>query len=127
VTITNYARYLLSKIRESEHHHKKKVFDYKTKGVMTLIGRRNGVGILLGIKVQGFTAWFFWRFYYLSTLPTIQKKLRVMTDWFIDLFFKRDVTRLKTPLEEKSIIRSNFEKGKRKEDSEKNVSKWCKN
>jgi NADH:ubiquinone reductase (H+-translocating) len=110
---------ILSKIRESEHHHKKKVFDYKTKGVMTLIGRRNGVGILLGIKVQGFTAWFFWRFYYLSTLPTIQKKLRVMTDWFIDLFFKRDVTRLKTSLEEKSIIRSNFEKGKRKEDSEK--------
>jgi hypothetical protein len=41
-----------------------------------------------------------------------------MTDWFIDLFFKRDVTRLKTPLEEKDI-RSNFKKNKRKEDSEK--------
>ena len=107
---------IFSKIRESEHH-KKKVFDYKTKGVMTLIGRRNGVGILLGIKVQGFTAWFFWRFYYLSTLPTVQKKLRVMTDWLIDLFFKRDVTRLKTPLEEKGI-RSNF-KEKKREDSEK--------
>jgi len=41
-----------------------------------------------------------------------------MTDWFIDLFFKRDVTRLKTPLEEKGI-RSNFKKDKQKEDSEK--------
>jgi hypothetical protein len=41
-----------------------------------------------------------------------------MTDWFIDLFFKRDVTRLKTPLEE-SIIRSNFKKHKQEEDSEK--------
>ena len=85
---------------------------------MTLIGRRNGVGILLGHKVQGFTAWFFWRFYYLSTLPTVQKKLRVMTDWFIDLFFKRDVTRLKTPLEEKSI-RANFEKKTGEDYSEK--------
>jgi NADH dehydrogenase len=115
------ANNILSKIRESEehHHHKKKVFDYKTKGVMTLIGRRNGVGILLGHKVQGFTAWFFWRFYYLSTLPTVQKKLRVMTDWFIDLFFKRDVTRLKTPLEEKGIIRSDFKKDQKKEDSQK--------
>ena len=111
------ANNILSNIRESEHHHKKKAFDYKTKGVMTLIGRRNGVGILLGHKVQGFTAWFFWRFYYLSTLPTVQKKLRVMTDWFIDLFFKRDVTRLKTQIEEKGI-RSNF-KNKESEESEK--------
>jgi NADH:quinone reductase (non-electrogenic) len=103
-------------INESEHHHKKKkVFDYKTRGMMALIGRRNGVGILLGHKVQGFTAWFFWRFYYLSTLPTVQKKLRVMTDWFIDLFFKRDVTRLKTPSEEKSARSINFEK--KREDS----------
>jgi NADH:quinone reductase (non-electrogenic) len=91
------ANNIFSKIRESEQHqnNNKKVFDYKTKGVMTLVGRRNGVGILLGHKVQGFTAWFFWRFYYLSTLPTVQKKLRVMTDWFIDLFFKRDVQGLK--------------------------------
>ena len=116
------ANNIFAKIRESEHHHydhKKKVFDYKTKGVMTLIGRRNGVGILLGHKVQGFTAWFFWRLYYLSTLPTVQKKLRVMTDWFIDLFFKRDVTRLKTPLEEKGTIRSDFKMDRRKEDQEK--------
>jgi NADH dehydrogenase FAD-containing subunit len=120
------ANNIFSKIRESEqhqhhphHNHKKKVFDYKTKGVMTLIGRRNGVGILLGHKVQGFTAWFFWRFYYLSTLPTVQKKIRVMTDWFIDLFFKRDVTRLKTPLEEKGIVRPDFKKDQKKEDSQK--------
>ena len=80
----------------------KKTFDYKTKGVMTLIGRRNGVGILLGYKVHGFTAWWFWRSYYLLNLPTVEKKVRVMVDWFIDLFFKRDVTRLKTPIEETS-------------------------
>ena len=41
-----------------------------------------------------------------------------MTDWFIDLFFKRDVTRLKTPLEEKGT-RSNFKDDKQKEDSKK--------
>ena len=41
-----------------------------------------------------------------------------MTDWFIDLFFKRDVTRLKTPLEEKGT-RSKFKDDKQKEDSKK--------
>ena len=55
-------------------------FDYKTKGVMALIGKRNGVGILLGHKVHGFAAWFLWRLYYLGNLPTVEKKLRVMVD-----------------------------------------------
>jgi NADH dehydrogenase len=40
-----------------------KTFDYKTKGMMALIGQRNGVGILLGHKVHGFTAWWLWRSY----------------------------------------------------------------
>lgn len=92
---------LISTIKGEEN--RKKAIDYKTRGVMTLTGRRNGVGILLGYKVHGFTAWWFWRSYYLLNLPTVEKKLRVMVDWFIDLFFKRDVTRLKTPSEEMAI------------------------
>ena len=62
---------LISRIKDQENS--KKAFDYKTKGVMTLIGRRNGVGILLGFKVHGFTAWWFWRSYYLLNLPTVKK------------------------------------------------------
>jgi NADH dehydrogenase len=89
---------LISTIKGEEN--RKKAIDYKTRGVMTLIGRRNGVGILLGYKVHGFTAWWFWRLYYLLNLPTVEKKLRVMVDWFIDLFVKRDVTRLKTSSED---------------------------
>ena len=80
-----------------------KTFDYKTKGIMALIGQRNGVGILLGRKVHGFTAWWLWRSYYLGNLPTVEKKLMVAVDWFIDLFFKRDVTRLKTLTAKRSI------------------------
>lgn len=92
---------LISTIKGQEN--RKREFDYKTKGVMTLIGRRNGVGILFGYKIHGFTAWWFWRSYYLLNLPTFEKKLRVMVDWFIDRFFKRDVTRLKTATEEMAI------------------------
>jgi NADH:ubiquinone reductase (H+-translocating) len=78
----------------------KKVFDYKTKGMMASIGKRNGVGTILGLEVQGFLAWWIWRSYYLANLPTLQKKLRVMADWTLDIFFKRDVTMLKTILED---------------------------
>jgi NADH dehydrogenase FAD-containing subunit len=78
----------------------KKVFNYKTKGMMATIGKRSGVGKILGIEVQGFIAWWIWRMYYLANLPTLQKKIRVMADWTLDMFFKRDVTMLKTFVEE---------------------------
>ena len=71
-------------------------FNYKPKGIMALIGKRNGVGIISGYKFHGFLAWWVWRLYYLSKLPSIQKKTRVVIDWIIDLLFKRDVTRLQT-------------------------------
>lgn len=83
-------------LKHKERGRKMKTFDYKTKGMMALIGKKNGVGIIFGYKIHGFLAWAIWRFYYLATLPTIQKRLRVMVDWLIDLLFKRDVTRLKT-------------------------------
>jgi NADH dehydrogenase FAD-containing subunit len=37
----------------------KKTFDHKRKGMMALIGERNGVGIAFGHKVYRFTAWWF--------------------------------------------------------------------
>lgn len=95
------AKNLIAKINGQERN--KEPFNYKTKGVMTLIGKRNGVGIILGHKVHGFVAWWFWRSYYLANLPTVEKKLRVSVDWMIDLFFKRDVTRLKTSTEENAF------------------------
>jgi NADH dehydrogenase len=32
---------------------------------------------------------------YLSKIPTFDKKTRVFLDWIIDLFFDRDISRLK--------------------------------
>jgi NADH dehydrogenase FAD-containing subunit len=84
----------------------RKVFDYKTKGMMASIGKRTGIGNLLGIEVQGLLAWLIWRSYYLVHLPTLQKKIRVLADWTLDMFFKRDVTMLKTFTEEEEGYRS---------------------
>jgi NADH dehydrogenase FAD-containing subunit len=94
------ANNIISLIEENEGADKnRKAFDYKNKGMMASIGKRNGVGEILGIEVQGFVAWWIWRSYYLANLPTLQKKLRVLVDWTIDFFFKRDVTMLKTILD----------------------------
>ena len=84
----------------------REAFDYKTRGTMASIGKRTGVGNLLGTQVQGFLAWWIWRNYYLANLPTIQKKIRVLADWTLDIFFKRDVTMLRPLAEQKSVMSS---------------------
>jgi NADH dehydrogenase len=81
----------------------RRVFDYKTRGMMASIGKRTGIGSLFGIvEVQGLLAWLIWRGYYLVHLPTLQKKVRVLADWMLDMLFKRDVTMLKTFVEEEN-------------------------
>jgi NADH dehydrogenase len=97
---TLVARNIISLIEGKTRN--KRAFDYKTKGMMASIGKRNGVGAILGLEIQGFLAWWIWRMYYLANLPTLQKKLRVMADWTLDIFFKRDVTMLKTILDDVS-------------------------
>ena len=69
-------------------------FIYDTKGTMAKLGGRDGVAILLGHEFRGLIAWFLWKHYYLSTLPTMEKKIRVGLDWSIGQFFPQDVTHL---------------------------------
>jgi len=76
-------------------------FIYDTKGSMAKIGRKDGVALLLGHEFRGFIAWLIWKQYYLSTLPTNEKKIRVGLDWFVDLFFPRDITRLSSVFDKK--------------------------
>ena len=74
---------------------KKKQLDYKTRGMMAEIGRRDGVASLFGLKLHGFLAWWMWRTFYWGRLPTKGKKLKVIFDWTMDLFFKPDVAMIK--------------------------------
>jgi NADH dehydrogenase len=94
------AKNLITEIEDKTD--RKEEFNYKTKGMMVTIGKRSGVGDLLGIQVQGFFAWWLWRNYYLANLPTIHKKVRVLADWILDMFFNRDVTMFRGLVEEKN-------------------------
>jgi NADH dehydrogenase len=81
----------------------KKEFSYKTRGIMATIGKRNGVAMIFGHSIKGIFAWGIWRFFYLTHLPTLENKLRVMIDWGIDMVFGRNLTRLKSPIETKDM------------------------
>ena len=85
------AKNLISLIKNSE----KEKFVYRSKGQLAIIGKRTGIATFLGMNISGFLAWLIWRNVYLSKIPTFDKKTRVFLDWMIDLFFDRDVSRLK--------------------------------
>jgi len=85
------AKNLIALIKNSE----KEKFEYHSKGQMAIIGKRSGIATFLGMNISGFWAWLIWRNVYLSKIPTLDKKIRVFLDWTIDLFFDRDISRLK--------------------------------
>jgi NADH dehydrogenase len=73
-------------------------FNYKTRGTMATVGKRNGVAIIFGFKILGIIAWMIWRAFYLKKIPAKENRFRVILDWTIDLIFNRDVVRLKRPI-----------------------------
>jgi NADH dehydrogenase len=70
-------------------------FTFTGLGELAAIGHRAAVADIMGLRFSGFFAWFLWRTIYLSKLPGIERKLRVMIDWTLDLFFPRDIALLR--------------------------------
>lgn len=68
-----------------------KPFRFKTIGVLVGLGHRTAVAEIRGRRFSGLLAWLLWRGVYLSKLPGLEKKVRVLFDWTIDLFFPRDI------------------------------------
>jgi hypothetical protein len=80
---------------------------------------REGVAKIFGFKFKGLIAWFLWRTFYFSKLPMIKKKLRIMSDWSIDLIFHSDVSMIKGYIEE-SHDNSIKEKDKKNNNNDNN-------
>ena len=70
-------------------------FRYRVIGTLASIGHHTGVGVVFGIKVRGWIAWFMWRGYYWSRVPGIGGKARVALDWFLNTLFGSDPVQLK--------------------------------
>ena len=69
-------------------------FRFKALGALCSLGRYKGVAVVLGVRLHGFPAWFMARTYHLLQLPTLNRKVRVVLDWTLSLFFPRDVAAL---------------------------------
>ena len=70
-------------------------FRYRTIGTLASIGSHTGVGVVFGVHVRGWIAWFMWRGYYWSRLPGFGRKARVGIDWLLTALFGIDVVQLR--------------------------------
>jgi NADH dehydrogenase len=70
--------------------------DYKHKhvGSVASLGLHKGVAQVYGIKLTGLAAWFMHRSYHMSRIPSLNRKVRVIVDWTLALFLKREVVAL---------------------------------
>ncbi|MBN1528191.1 MAG: NAD(P)/FAD-dependent oxidoreductase [Thermoleophilaceae bacterium] len=68
---------------------KPRKFRYRTLGVFVDMGRHKAVATMVGVRLRGFPAWFAARTYHLALMPGVARRLRLVTDWTVALFFGR--------------------------------------
>jgi NADH:ubiquinone reductase (H+-translocating) len=69
-------------------------YGYRMLGQVATLGRHKGIAEVLGLRLRGFLGWWVTRSYHLYQLPLAQRKLRVVVDWTVALFFPRDIAEL---------------------------------
>jgi NADH dehydrogenase len=84
--------------------HQPEVYDYRSLGLAVTLGKWQGTAQVARFTFTGPVAWWMGRSYHLLMMPGLGRKARVVTDWTMSLFFKRDIAQLgqlgrPTPLE----------------------------
>jgi NADH dehydrogenase len=105
---TRQARCLARNLVATLRGQPKRVFAFKALGKMGSLGHHSAVAEVFGMKLSGFLAWWLWRSIYLMKLPGLDRKLRVATDWTLDLVLPPDIVQLKTE-REVGLGRAHFE------------------
>jgi NADH:ubiquinone reductase (H+-translocating) len=88
---TRQAALLAKNIRASLRGRRLEPFRFRSLGSLCVVGHHTACAEILGLKFSGLFAWLLWRGVYLTKLPGLERKVRVLTDWTLELFFPRDI------------------------------------
>lgn len=73
-------------------------FHFDSLGALCVVGHHTACAefnlprpIRKPVRFSGLLAWLMWRGIYVSKLPGLERKVRVLVDWTIELFFPRDI------------------------------------
>jgi NADH dehydrogenase len=74
------------------------VFHFDSLGALCVVGYQTACAELAvpfargkTMRFSGLLAWLMWRGIYMAKLPGLERKIRVLIDWTIELFFPRDI------------------------------------
>ena len=92
------ARVLARNIRATLRGRALEPFHFDSLGALCVVGHQTACAELTvpfargkSIRFRGLFAWLLWRGIYLGKLPGLERKIRVLSDWVIELFFPRDI------------------------------------
>jgi NADH dehydrogenase len=78
-------------------------FVYQPLGTMASLGHTRAVALVLGVRLTGFPAWWIRRTYYLFQMPRWDRRLRIVLDWTVALFFRPDITKVELRVEREQV------------------------
>jgi len=91
-------RVLAQNIKAAIQGRERKIFHFDSLGALCVIGHHTACAelklpwpISRSVRFSGLLAWLMWRGLYVSKLPGLERKVRVLIDWTIELFFPRDI------------------------------------
>ena len=92
------AQVLAKNIRAQIEGRPLRQFHFDSLGALCVVGHQTACAELTvpfarskSMRFSGLLAWLMWRGIYLSKLPGLERKIRVLTDWAVELFFPRDI------------------------------------
>jgi NADH:ubiquinone reductase (H+-translocating) len=97
------ARHLARNIQAVLNGHAPTPFVFRPLGTMASLGHTRAVARVFGFRLTGFVAWWIRRTYYLFQMPRWDRRLRIVLDWTVALFFRPDITKIELQVEREQV------------------------
>ena len=97
------ARHLARNIRAVIDRQAPTPFVFHPLGTMASLGHTRAVARVFGVRLTGFPAWWIRRTYYLFQMPRWDRRLRIVLDWTVALFFRPDITKVELRVERDQV------------------------
>jgi NADH dehydrogenase len=99
------ARHLARNIEAAIEKREPTPFIFRPLGTMASLGHTRAVALVFGMRLTGFPAWWLRRTYYLFQMPRWDRRLRIVLDWTVALFFRPDITKVELRVEREQVRR----------------------
>jgi NADH dehydrogenase len=100
------ARHLARNIQAVLERRTPTPFVFHPLGTMASLGHTRAVALVMGVRLTGFLAWWIRRTYYLFQMPRWERRLRIVLDWTVALFFRPDITKVELRVEREQVART---------------------